>query len=223
MKKIISGIVGACALIWSVQSSQATVIDWVNWDSYNSTTVNGTLAGGSNAVTYSGELGFAQINGVGTDWWGSFPGVYTNATVSNSPSSSDMIAISGNGTTNTVTFAAPVTNLVMGIISLGQANPNTEYHFNTPFTVLSDGPAYWGSPGTLNNLGGNVLQGIEGDGIIQFSGPISSLSWSTSDGEYWNGFSFGAPVSAPVPEPGTLLLLGAGLAGLGLVRRRAKR
>ncbi len=31
------------------------------------------------------------------------------------------------------------------------------------------------------------------------------------------------PETNPVPEPGTFLLLGAGLAGLGFYRRRAKK
>lgn len=226
-KKFISGMLAVCSLIFSVQISQATTIDWVDWNSSSANSVSGTLAGGTQSVTYTGELNFAQINGGGTNWWTgnhNVPGVYTNATVSNAPSSTDMIAISGDGRTiNTVTFSTPATNLVMAIISLGQPNVLTEYHFSTPFTVLSEGSGWWGGPGLLNNVGGNVLQGVEGDGIIQFSGAVSSISWTTSAGEYWNGFTFGTPVAAPVPEPGTLLLLGAGLAGLGLVRRRAKR
>uniref|UniRef100_C6DYB4 Ice-binding protein C-terminal domain-containing protein n=1 Tax=Geobacter sp. (strain M21) TaxID=443144 RepID=C6DYB4_GEOSM len=46
----------------------------------------------------------------------------------------------------------------------------------------------------------------------------------------WNGLSFNNNTlvvldvdgAAPVPEPSTIFLLGAGLAGLGIVRRRAK-
>lgn len=46
-------------------------------------------------------------------------------------------------------------------------------------------------------------------------------SWATSNFEL--AFNLTGPSSQPVPEPSTFLLLGAGLAGLGFLRRRAKK
>lgn len=47
--------------------------------------------------------------------------------------------------------------------------------------------------------------------IADFDGPGSKTSGK---------FATDAPPSTPVPEPGTILLLGAGLLGLGILRRR---
>jgi hypothetical protein len=47
-------------------------------------------------------------------------------------------------------------------------------------------------------------------------GTYSSLSWTTTGGEYWNGFTVGvAGISTVAPEPSTLGL--AGFAGVFLL------
>jgi hypothetical protein len=70
----------------------------------------------------------------------------------------------------------------------------------------------------MTQLPGNILQGVEGDGTIQFSGVYSSISWTVPMPEYFSGFTIGATA---VPEPSALAL--AGLAAAGVAYRRCRR
>lgn len=202
-------------------TATAGTVNYANWISQpNATTVQGNVGGVG--VTYTGDVAFAQLNNSGTYWYTDASQAYgsgseyLSATVSNTPLKSDMIALASDGYVNTLTFASPVVNPVMLLVSLGQTPVHTTYHFNTPFSILSDGPGWWGGPGTLLNSGGSTLVGIEGDGTIQFHGSFSSISWTTSSQEYWNGFTIGT-----VPDSGmTLTMLGVSIAGLSVLRRK---
>jgi len=192
----------------------ALVVDWANWTSSdNVSTASGTI--GSVGVSYTGEIKFAQILGIGTNFWNDPPLPYNQVT--NPPPSSDLIAlVGGNATVNTIAFFTPVVNPVMAILSLGQPGVPRSYIFDHSFSILSDGPGHWGGPGTLSNPSGNVLLGDEGNGVIQFTGTISSISWTVPVAEDYHGFTVGVPV----PLPGAVWLLGSGLVGLGLLRRK---
>ncbi|MDZ8054345.1 MAG: PEP-CTERM sorting domain-containing protein [Aulosira sp. ZfuVER01] len=200
----------------SAKPASAASIAWTDWTSAtpgNPGLAQGTItpAGESPiSVTYNGEVNFAQTSG-GTNYWNpSTP--YISATVPNAPPASDIIALNGgNSTVNTISFSKAVLNPVMAIVSLGEAGVPVQYNFDTPFNILSVGAGYWGN-GTLAKLAGNVLEGVEGHGVIQFLGNVSSISWTTPKPEYWHGFTVG--VEKSVPEPltigGSAIALGFG-------------
>lgn len=188
----------------------------------------GTVTGaiGSDGLTYNGDVyGFQASNSGGTNPW--VPtSTYTSATVPNAPTDGAIIAINDNGP-DSLTFTTPVTGLIMDVFSLGGGSTDTTYTFNEAFTVLSCGAnAYYGGGCFDQSVGstGTTLSGIEANGTIEFTGDVSTLSFTVTNPETYSGFDFGQVSPAPTPEPSSLILLGSGLlTGAGVLRRRLLR
>jgi hypothetical protein len=170
-----------------------------------STASAGTLNGNAFAVT-----GFADQFLTSSDLSGS--------NYSAAPLSSDQQITTYDASGNwTVTFASPITNLLLYDVfwrgnNSGGPDP-TIYTFSQPFSRLS---------GLTNALiSGNTI-GIPlasnfGSGILQFSGTFTTLSVTTTATTSSNqGLTFGLIVPNAIPEPSTLLLGGLALVLLGL-------
>ena len=178
-----------------VDASVPVTFAWADWTS-STTGAPGAAAGvlltssGPVMVTYAGEVAFAQTAG-GANYW--VPGApYVNTVTANPPGDPDIIALNNAATVNTLTFSPPVNGLVLAVVSLGAPGSTVRYHFDRPITLLSYGAGYWGN-GTLVIENGDTLAGTEGHGAIQFPGPVSSVSWTLSGGEFWHGFTVGIP------------------------------
>lgn len=168
-------------------------------------------------------MAFVKFDGSAPNYWNPTT-PYTSAVVSNAPPNTDIVALNGGqNQIYTVTLGAAIVDPIMAIVSLGAPGIPTTYNFDSPFTILSQGVGYWGGSSTaLQELPGNVLQGTEGSGTIQFIGTFTQFSWTVPTPEYWHGFTFGIRTTEAlnVPEPTTLLLFGAGLLALVAARRR---
>lgn len=199
-------------------------ISYAVWDQENATatSVTGvlTLADSSTVnVTLTGPLFFVQGNNQGTNYWADNPETYEGPGIPNAPETSDIVALIGGGDSSyTLTFDRPVFDIVMPVISLGRGSTPVDYVFDRDFTIISEGPGYFGE-GDLSQPDGNTLLGVEGNGSILFDGATNSLTWTVDTAENWHGFTLG--VAGAVPEPGTMAVLGLG--ALALLKRRKKQ
>ena len=214
---------GAAAFALAPVSSAKAQINWTSWTAATPGSTTGTATGmlGSTTVTYTGEVGSGtQINGIGsvTAWRETGTPL---AFGGQGPTTNDFVQLVGGTSTgtNTLSFSSPIDNLFLGIASLGGYN-TAQFNFNQAFTINSQGAGNWGGTATSLSQTGNTLYGTEGNGVLEFAGPVSTLTWTNPVSEYYYGFTVG---TSTVPEPSTIALLGTGLLGLvPIVRRRRK-
>ncbi|HSC62426.1 MAG TPA: PEP-CTERM sorting domain-containing protein [Caldimonas sp.] len=193
-------------------------------------------------VTYTNPngIGFYQPSG-GIDYYvsvGAGTSPYTSTVVDNRPTGTDIIALDHAGT-QTLQFSEAIANPVFAFVSLN----GNGYAFDQDFDILSVGGVgghacgYWGCGGVTKvvvDLGGgkfeyqlnsNNVGGSEPHGTLQFRGAFDTVTWRSQTNEFWNGFTVGVQGTAvevlpAVPEPETVVLLGIGLAALGVIRKR---
>jgi hypothetical protein len=207
----------------------ADTIAWANWTtaaSGNPGSASGTLAGGL-TVAYSG-----QTSGLTTAPSWTPAGSFTGGTIGNAPPSTVSVALEGGSTPGvpplmeSITFSSPVVDPVFAIWSLGSVNTPAAFDFlsKSPenFTPEAGGPSHEFG-GTSITVNGQTVNGLEGNGVIQFDGTFSSITFNTPDFENFYAFTVGYDQTLTptpgVPEPATLSLFGLGLAAFPLARK----
>ena len=213
-------------------AAQAETIGWTQWSSMSygkpgQALGTITLPGGAIIdVTYTGEI----IQTIDSGNWDVYPGTYSlPGVIENHPSPFDVSIqliggsdVFGQFTISQIDFSSPVLNPVLAVQSLGSSIDRAIYEFTSsePFTIVVQGPGHWGGGYTSlsKNATGNQLIGYEGNGVIQFTGTYSRITWIVRDEENYHVFTVGAPLAAP--EPTTILLFGLGLVGLAGIRRK---
>ena len=218
-------------------ASMAVPYYWTDWVDYNPS--GGTASG---VITPSSgpdvTVNFEALQADGS--YGSYLGVtgsnlwqpattYESTQVDNAPGFEALQLVGTENMTYKVTLSEAIKDPLMAISTLGSSSDSATYVFDSPFTILSQGPTCcWG--GDDDNLivkPGNVLEGWEGAGVIQFIGTYSTFSWTVPDPEYWHGFTFGIrtterlePDDPSIPEPASLALVVLGLLAMSFMRRK---
>jgi hypothetical protein len=230
-----AGLVALFSVI-SSPSAWAVPYYWTDWTAWNTSAgiAHGVITPSSGpAVTVL----FEAIRSNGTP--GSFLGVHANniwnpastyqsAQVDNAPNYEALQLVGESNMTYRVTLSEAIKDPLMAVTTLGSGGDPATYVFDSPFTILSQGPTCcWGS-GTLVQQPGNILEGREGAGTLQFLGTYSSFSWTVPDPEFWHAFTFGIRTTealepSPVPEPSILPMLLTGLAVMSVGVRCSRR
>ena len=143
----------------------------------------------------------ARINGLGTR--SASPRLPGSALSAERPPDADIIQLEGGGLNETyhLTFANPIIDPIMAILSLGNDAATCTYDFDSPFSILSQVPSttFAGSSHQSRSLPGNILQGTEVGGTIQFLGYSPPSRGPSRLPEAWHRFTFGIRSAKPSP------------------------
>jgi len=227
-------VVALMALSPSAGAAPYYWTDWTSWDPTRGTATGIITPSSGPEVT----VNFQALTSTGAA--GTFLGVhdsslwlpstaYTSAQVDNGPNYEGLQLVGEANMTYRVTLSEPIKDPLMAVTTLGSASDSATYVFDSPFTILSQGPTCCWGTGLLVQLPGNILEGFEGAGTLQFLGTYSTFSWTVPDPEFWHGFTFGIRTTErleptpSVPEPETWSLLMAGLGLLGWYSRKRRQ
>lgn len=216
MKNVLIAAAIAATSLAAVPASAA--ITWTDWTqtgtSGGTTTVFGNA--GSTGVTFTGTgVSFVQTSG-GTDYW--HTGTAWDSTIA-APTGSDIIALNGAGT-KTITFSSAVSTAYIALMSWqGQSFTSTS---NFSFVGLVRGCGYWGCGTPTTVTANSFTTGGELHGVIQFSGPITSIQFADGNNENWHGITVGIDNGA-VPEPATWAMMIGGFGAIGSAMRLRRR
>jgi hypothetical protein len=201
---------------FAIVSSANAAVTWTNWTSGTPSTVTGSASGtmGADTVTYTGEM--ECLNCFASNWspastWANIP----------PPDNSGIQLFGSFGATDVVSFSSPVKDPVLAIVSLGQSGITASFNFTASeaFTLLGGGPSStWG--GSALTRSGQTVDGAEGNGLVQFLGTYSSITWTNPVYEDYYAVTVG---TSPIPEPSTWAMMLLGFVGLGYAGYRRAR